>query len=59
MTQLRATIYRRVSTEEQREGTSLGAQLDRCTSHYAEQRIMPSRPSKPLWGKGFALLKSA
>jgi hypothetical protein len=31
----------------------------RCWVHYAEQRIMPSWPRKPLWGKGFVMLKSA
>jgi hypothetical protein len=27
--------------------------------HYAEQRIMPSWRSEPLWDEGFVLLKSA
>jgi putative transposase len=30
-----------------------------CVIHYAEQRIMPSRAGKPLWDRGFGLLKSA
>ncbi len=35
------------------------AVIARCRLHYAEQRVMPRRPSKPLWGKGFALMRSA
>ena len=33
--------------------------VQRCTLHYAEQRIMPSRPGGALWSKGLALIKSA
>jgi putative transposase len=35
------------------------ALIQRCTLHYAEQRIMPRWNSNPLWGNGFALIKSA
>lgn len=35
------------------------AVIHRCQLHYAEQRIMPSRSSKPLWDWDFALIKSA
>jgi putative transposase len=31
----------------------------RCWVHYAEQRVMPSRARKPLWGRGFGRLRSA
>jgi putative transposase len=31
----------------------------RCWVHHAEQRIMPSRSSKPLWDRDFVLIKSA
>jgi putative transposase len=38
-----------------------GAQalIQRCTLHYAEQRIMPSRVRNALWGKDLALTRSA
>ena len=35
------------------------ALVQRCTLHYAEQRIMPSRAQNALWDNGFALIKSA
>ena len=35
------------------------ALVQRCTLHYAEQPIMPSWTRKPLWGQGFALIRSA
>jgi len=37
----------------------VGAAWQRCRVHYAEQRIMPSRPPEALWDNGFALIKSA
>ncbi len=33
--------------------------VQRCTLHYAEQRIMPTWRHEWSWGKGFVLLKSA
>ncbi len=35
------------------------AAIQRCTVHYAEQRVMPSWIREPLWCKGSRLLKSA
>jgi transposase-like protein len=35
------------------------AVIARCRVHYAEQRIMPSWAGNALWGKDFALMKSA
>ena len=35
------------------------ALIQRCTIHYAEQRIMPSWTREALWGKDFALMRSA
>ena len=35
------------------------ALIQRCTLHYAEQRIMPSQAREALWDKGLVLLKSA
>ena len=37
MGQVRAVVYRRVSTEEQVEGSSLVAQLERCLSYVSAQ----------------------
>ena len=33
--------------------------IARCQLHYAEQRIMPSRPREGLWDTGFVLMRSA
>jgi len=35
------------------------ALIQRCQIHYAEQPIMPGSAWKPLWDRGFVLLKSA
>jgi transposase-like protein len=35
------------------------ALVQRCTLHYAEQRIMPTWAREALWAKGFGLVKSA
>jgi transposase-like protein len=35
------------------------AQVQRCTWHYAEQRIMPSWDREPLCGRDFAVIWSA
>ncbi len=39
--------------------TLTGEVLQRYRTHYAEQRVMPSRAPEPSWGNDFGLLKSA